>query len=121
MEPVIWAYAYGRPKESIEVQVGPLDALESLSEQELIARLKYLIGIDAAAPGDIIDIDSRHAEQDVDPSASRPVTVQDLEAEGNAAREARECQEEEILRQARLRGLLHTQGAEDDQSTSALT
>ena len=39
MEPVILAYAYGKPKETIELQVGPLEEdLSSLSIEELAQR-----------------------------------------------------------------------------------
>ncbi len=44
MEPVIWAYGYGRPKETIDLHVGRLEEdLSSLSVQDLALRAADLL------------------------------------------------------------------------------
>src|SRR4051794_37586393 len=39
MEPVIWAYAYGKPKERVDIQVGVQEDLSQFSAGELAQRL----------------------------------------------------------------------------------
>src|SRR5688500_8794421 len=44
MEPVILAYAYGKPKESVDVRVGPLvEDLSQMSIEELTTRAAQLV------------------------------------------------------------------------------
>lgn len=44
MEPVIWAYAWGKPKENVDLRVGRIDEnLDDLSMEELTARAQDLV------------------------------------------------------------------------------
>jgi hypothetical protein len=91
MEPVIWAYAYGRPKESIDLRVGPIEedlSLLSLEEltlraEDMLQKLRETRELVAAIPAEIL------AEEGITVStlssavdAEKPAEVSSLVAEG---------------------------------------
>ena len=45
MEPTVWAYAYGKPKESVDLRLGRIDddGLSSLSMEELTLRAMHVV------------------------------------------------------------------------------
>jgi hypothetical protein len=101
MEAVIWAYAYGRPKESIDLHIGPIEEdLSSLSAGELAQRaedimktLREAAELEAALPAEyrtVLSVDSSEVAKTPAVSTQSPAVDANSPAESgvNASKPA---------------------------------